>query len=96
MWLIQNAETEEERFTFRIAPGAVKTIGRVTGVDFIVDATLVSRVHCRLEAQDEALNVVDLQSTNGTFINDTRVERGQAREGDRLRVGRVEFLVSKT
>jgi adenylate cyclase len=95
MWLIQNADTDDERFTFRMTPGAIKTIGRVTGVDFIVDAALVSRVHCRLEAREEAVDVVDLKSTNGTFINDTRVERGQARQGDRLRVGRVEFQISR-
>jgi pSer/pThr/pTyr-binding forkhead associated (FHA) protein len=96
MWLIQNADSDDARFTFRMAPGAIKTIGRVAGVDFIVDAALVSRVHCRLEAREEALDIVDLQSTNGTFINDTRVERGQAREGDRLRVGRVEFQISRS
>lgn len=96
MWLIQNPETEEERFTFRLSPGAIKTIGRVAGVDFIVDAALVSRVHCRLEASDEAMAVVDLQSTNGTFINDARVDRGEVKAGDRLRVGRVEFTVSRS
>ncbi len=95
MWLLQNADTETDRLIFRISPGAIKTIGRITGVDFIVDAALVSRVHCRLEARDDAMEVVDLQSTNGTFINDARVERGRVTDGDRLRVGRVEFHISR-
>ncbi len=95
MWLLQNGESETERLTFRLTPGAVKTIGRVAGVDFIVDAALVSRVHCRLEAADDAVAVVDLQSTNGTYVNDDRVERGTVKDGDRLRVGRMEFVISR-
>ncbi len=96
MWLLQNSESESERLTFRLTPGAVKTIGRVAGVDFIVDAALVSRVHCRLEAADDVMTVVDLQSTNGTYVNDDRVERGAVKAGDRLRVGRMEFMISRS
>lgn len=69
-------------------------MGRITGADFIVDRPLVSRVHCRLEAAADTLAITDLGSTNGTFINDARVERGLVKAGDRLRVGRVEFVVS--
>ena len=41
--------TVEPEKTFRILPGGVRTLGRATGADFIVDAALVSRVHCRLD-----------------------------------------------
>ena len=59
---------------FRLAPGAVKTVGRAPRADFILDAALVSRLHCRLSAEDDGLEVVDLSSTNGTFVNDKRVD----------------------
>jgi len=39
--------------------------------------------------------VVDLKSTNGTFVNDTRVGRAMVKQGDRLRVGRVELTVAR-
>ena len=79
--------------TFRILPGGVRTIGRATGADFIVDAALVSRVHCRLTAlPDGELEVRDLESTNGTFVNGQRVETARLASGDRLRVGRVELV----
>lgn len=96
MWVFQNDEHDDERFVFRLSPGSTRTIGRVTGVDFIVDAPLVSRVHCRLEAADDLVAITDLGSTNGTYINDTRVERGQVRAGDLLRVGRVQFQISRS
>jgi pSer/pThr/pTyr-binding forkhead associated (FHA) protein len=90
MWILQSPET-----TFRLRPGAVKTVGRAPRADFIVDAALVSRLHCRLTAGDDNLEVVDLSSTNGTFVNDKRVKKAHLSDGDRLRVGRVELTVEK-
>ena len=79
--------------TFRILPGGVRTLGRATGADFIVDAALVSRVHCRLTAMpDGSLEVRDLESTNGTFVNGERVETVRLVPGDKLKVGRVELV----
>jgi pSer/pThr/pTyr-binding forkhead associated (FHA) protein len=70
-------------------------MGRAPTADFIVDAALVSRVHCRLVASEDALEVEDLASTNGTFINDQRIHHGNATGGDRLRIGRVELKVER-
>jgi len=95
MWILQNSEPEGGSMTFRLGPGAVKTVGRAPRADFIVDAALVSRVHCRLTAGEEQLEVVDLSSTNGTFVNDTRVATAKLSKGDRLRVGRVELIVER-
>jgi pSer/pThr/pTyr-binding forkhead associated (FHA) protein len=89
MWILQSEET-----TFRLAAGAVKTVGRAPRADFIVDAALVSRLHCRLSAGDDNLEVVDLKSTNGTYVNGKRITKAQLGKGDRLRVGRIELTVS--
>ena len=81
---------------FRILPGNIKTVGRAPRADFIVDAPLVSRLHCRITAGAAELEVVDLESTNGTFVNGERVERALLKRGDRLGVGRVELMVSRS
>jgi pSer/pThr/pTyr-binding forkhead associated (FHA) protein len=96
MWVINTGENTESPFTFRILPGSIKTVGRAPRADFIVDAALVSRLHCRLAAGATDLEVVDLESTNGTFVNGERVARAVLKNGDRLGVGKVEFLVSKS
>ena len=75
--------------------GAVKTVGRAPRADFIVDAALVSRLHCRITASDEKIEVVDLKSTNGTYVNGKRVHRAELKTGDRLRVGRVELIIER-
>jgi pSer/pThr/pTyr-binding forkhead associated (FHA) protein len=97
MWILQSCEpTEAGPLTFRILPGSVKTVGRATRADFIVDAAMVSRFHCRLTAaRNGTLEVEDLQSTNGTFVNDRRVTRLVLAEGDRVRVGRVQLQVAR-
>src|SRR5436190_23602453 len=93
MWILQSAESQG--LTFRIGPGAVKTVGRATRADFIVHAALVSRLHCRITAGTENLEVIDLSSTNGTYVNGKRVKRAQLKSGDRLRVGRVKLEVAR-
>ncbi len=95
MWILQGASADAGPLTFRILPGSIKTVGRAHGADFIVDAALVSRVHCRLEAGSDAVEVVDLSSTNGTFVNDKRIDRASLANGDRLRVGRVELTIAR-
>lgn len=95
MWILQSAAPDDE-WTFRLGSGAIKTVGRAPRADFVVDAPLVSRLHCRLTAADANLEVVDLESTNGTFLNGQRIVRGTATTGDRLRVGRVEFVIERS
>jgi pSer/pThr/pTyr-binding forkhead associated (FHA) protein len=91
-WILQS--DNEPTITLRMPPGSVKTIGRTARADFIVDAALISRLHCRLTAdKSDQLVVEDLGSTNGTLVNGKKVERVVLRAGDKLTVGRVEFEV---
>jgi len=93
-WILQSGD--DPPITLRLAPESVKTIGRAPAADFIVDAPLISRVHCRLTAdRSDQLVVEDLGSTNGTIVNGRKTDRGVLRAGDRLLVGRVEFTVSR-
>jgi len=95
MWLLETADGAEAPFRFRIPPGSIKTVGRSTGADFTVDAPLVSRVHCRLTAGATDLEVTDLESTNGTFVNGQRIDKRLLKTGDRIGVGRVELIVQR-
>jgi ABC transport system ATP-binding/permease protein len=99
MWTLRTAQPDADAgdFAFRLTPGAVKTLGRATRSDFMVDAPLVSRFHCRFTVSDTGvLEVEDLESTNGTFVNDTRIERSKLSAGDRIKVGRVELAVDRS
>lgn len=98
MWILRtnsDSSTDGQKpLTFRLLPGAIKTLGRATRADFILDAALVSRLHCRFTANEKGeLEIEDLESTNGTFVNDQRVRRTPLASGDRVRIGRVELSV---
>jgi len=96
MWILQSAtDAEGDSWTFRMAPGAIKTVGRAPRADFVVEAALVSRLHCRLTATDNVIDVVDLDSTNGTYINNQRIRNGTLANGDRLKIGRVEMTIER-
>jgi len=96
MWILKTISDELPEQVFRLLPGSARTIGRSTGADFILDAALISRVHCRLTALPAGeLEVHDLESTNGTFVNDARIDTARLAPGDRLRVGRVELLAQR-
>ena len=98
MWILKTLEAPEGAgpFTFRITPGSIKTLGRAARADFVVDVPLVSRFHCRFTASAEGgLLLEDLGSTNGTLINDKRVERVTLTQGDQVRVGRVVLGVER-
>jgi pSer/pThr/pTyr-binding forkhead associated (FHA) protein len=93
MWILRTITDTGPEQTFRILPGGVRTLGRAAGADFIVDSAQVSRVHCRLTALPGGqLEVRDLESTNGTFVNGHRVDVAQLASGDKLQVGRVELV----
>ena len=86
----------EYPLTLRLPAGSVSTLGRTARADFIVDAPLVSRLHCRLTADtSHQLIVEDLGSTNGTQVNSRTVSRSLLKAGDRVTVGRVEFTVEE-
>ena len=98
MWVLRVSGLSDapDGKTFRLSDGSVKTIGRATRADFIVDAALVSRVHCRLTADKSGQLVLeDLDSTNGTQVNGQRVPRAIVKAGDTISVGSVTIAVER-
>jgi hypothetical protein len=95
MWTLLSVDPDDAGLTFRMLPGTLKTMGRAPRADFVVDAALVSRVHCRFTLNDTGeLELEDLGSTNGTFVNGRKVTKVLLSDGDKLTVGRVEFVVN--
>lgn len=63
-------------------------IGRSTKADLFLDDDGVSRRHAKLVIGEEGVvNLIDLDSTNGTFLNGARIDLAIVREGDRIQIG---------
>jgi pSer/pThr/pTyr-binding forkhead associated (FHA) protein len=70
--------------------GDVTTIGRAVESDIVITSRRVSREHTRIERQGRRVMLVDLGSTNGTFLNGERVlAPARLRDGDSVSIGDV-------
>jgi EAL domain-containing protein (putative c-di-GMP-specific phosphodiesterase class I) len=67
------------------------TIGRKESVDLRIDSSRVSREHAQIVKEGGDYRVIDLQSTNGTFVNGNRIEESPLCDGDMLMVANEEF-----
>jgi pSer/pThr/pTyr-binding forkhead associated (FHA) protein len=76
----------KERGTVYAVPKPRMTIGR-GNTDIVVDDPMISRTHCALEVSDDGIRVLDLGSTNGTFVNDKQVESAALSSGSTFRLG---------
>ena len=74
--------------------GSRFSIGRDKSCNLRPASELVSKTHCMIQIVGETVKASDLGSTNGTFVNDVRVEAPVAlKPGDILRVGPLSFNV---
>ncbi len=98
---IEKKSTQQESFLIEIYgpslgknhPVAkdVMTIGREATNSIQIDHENVSRTHCKLERISPAIYIEDLNSTNGTYLNDVPIKRERLRHGDLIKVGGVVF-----
>jgi len=88
LWIRLPGETRERVFLM-VKP---LTVGRDETADIRVTDTAMSRFHAELSpAAGGGLHVHDLNSSNGTFVNDEPISDADLRRGDRLRVGHTIF-----
>jgi Nif-specific regulatory protein len=67
-------------------------IGRDTTATLCIADASVSRRHSQIEKEDEQFVIQDLESLNGTFINDVPVKRRKLQHGDRVRIGDSQLI----
>lgn len=72
---------------------APTTVGRAPECDIYLDDAGVSRQHARLRPLDYGVEVEDLGSTNGSFINGQRVTVGIAGVGDEVAFDQLRFRI---
>lgn len=83
---------DNERRDFPMTQARI-VLGRRTDCQLRIPTRDVSRQHCELVQEKGALEVRDLGSSNGTFVNGKRIAQAALKPGDNLRVGPVTFVV---
>ncbi|MCK6549124.1 FHA domain-containing protein, partial [Myxococcota bacterium] len=71
-------------------------IGRLASAHLKLDDTKVSRIHAVIEAASDGqdYSIIDMGSTEGTFVNGEKVSKEKLREGDEIRLGDCRLVVS--
>src|SRR4051812_31597509 len=76
-----------------IARGSLLQLGRTEECEISFNDASLSRIHATVQAVGSTFVVRDESSTNGTFVNDTRVVGAEPlRDGDRIQLGRSTSL----
>jgi pSer/pThr/pTyr-binding forkhead associated (FHA) protein len=68
------------------------TIGRSPDCDIFLDDVTVSRRHAVVGRGDAGFTIEDLGSLNGTFLNRSRIERGELENGDEVQIGKYRLI----
>ena len=69
------------------------TIGRGSQCGIVIPGKHLSREHAELRIQSQGIQVKDLNSANGTYINGERCEEGLLRAGDKLSLDVCHFIL---
>ena len=72
----------------------VATLGRKPDNDIIVADNAVSGTHCQFTYEDGKVYIEDLNSTNGTMLNDEIVSKSEISNGDTLILGKCKYCIS--
>jgi pSer/pThr/pTyr-binding forkhead associated (FHA) protein len=70
---------------------AVLTIGRLKENDIIINNSFVSRHHARILLHDGIVTIKDLDSGNGTFVNEKKIDQTILKSGDKIKIGEESF-----
>ncbi|MFT3768859.1 MAG: DUF4388 domain-containing protein [Minicystis sp.] len=62
-------------------------VGRSSDLDMVLVEDMVSRRHARITVSEHQIQIEDLGSTNGTFVNGEKIARASLKEGDRVLIG---------
>ncbi|NDC53451.1 MAG: FHA domain-containing protein [Planctomycetia bacterium] len=92
--LVIQGRDRGKRYDLAAHEGAVG-IGRETGNVVQLDDNEVSRRHAEIRRVDGRVEVGDLKSSNGTYVNNRRVDRAELSSGDQIQVGRTVLVYSK-
>ena len=78
----------------RVAPGQTVTVGRNESTDMtVLDDRFLSQKHFQVRVEADKLIVTDLQSTNGTKVNDQIIHEMAVEPGDIIHAGKTDFTL---
>src|SRR5689334_6519274 len=72
---------------FPLVPDREIVVGRSSELDMVLVEDMVSRKHAKISTVAGQIVIMDLGSTNGTFVNGEKIKKTRLKEGDRILIG---------
>lgn len=82
---------EHDGETYLLDKSRSTIIGRSPSSTIYIRDKHISRVHCQVTVTDEGCVITDLQSTNGTYLNGSKITSQPFNPGDEARIGITNF-----
>lgn len=95
---VEDQRLVEEHLARRASPGksgaraAVESFSRETDIEIVDEG--ISQTHAMLLVDEAGMALIDIASTNGTFVNGRRISEAKLVDGDLIRVGETRLQVS--
>ncbi len=78
---------------FKLPTSGAVIFGREKG-DLRIEDPLVSATHCQIQAVDQAYVLFDMNSRNGTYVNEKKIRKKVLNAEDEIRIGQTSFVFS--
>ena len=76
---------------YRLMVGEKNTLGRDWDCRVVLNDPQCSRIHASIHSEEGVWWIKDHSSSNGTFVNDQRIDQAQLAEGNQIRIGSSHF-----
>lgn len=90
--LFKNTPLQE----YQIKTGQTVTIGRSQSNDIVIDNMSVSGLHARIDSVSATFILTDLESTNGTFVNEKLISTHTLRDKDLILIGKHHLVFDRS
>ncbi|OYZ23800.1 MAG: hypothetical protein B7Y39_03500 [Bdellovibrio sp. 28-41-41] len=88
MWSLRILNGPQAGQIFNLKNGK-NTLGRASQCDIKIMVQGVSKIHCELHVTQEGIKVIDSNSSNGTYVNGTKIQSTTLRLGDKFSIHNV-------
>ncbi|QDU81276.1 FHA domain-containing protein FhaA [Polystyrenella longa] len=90
--IVKNGPDEGRQY--KLEAGQLYDVGRGSNTTIRVRDSYISRVHARINVEEDEAMIHDWGSSSGLFVNDEQIDEAELKDGDVIRMGNTEITVA--
>ena len=93
-WKLVEQRSDDKPSQVLVLTERSQTLGRTEQANFVLQSGVVSKLHASIAVSNGLPVVQDLNSTNGTFVNEKRIEKAELKANDQVRFANLVYEVT--